>query len=367
MSFLYSHRMRLYLLSACIMATAIALGWTVEAKTIVDSAQREVQIPGRISRIVGLGPGTLRTLVYLGVADKIIGVEGMEKKSKSARAYWLAHPEFAALPVVGPGGPAGINKEPDLEVLLRLKPDVVFVSYMETENADKLQQKLGFPIVLLSAGGSLSDFESTLRNSLLTAGKVLDRTQRAEKVMQFIEMTKADVAKRISLTPARQTPSAYVGCVGFRGLHGIESSESQYPPFLWTGIRAFTDGLKAAGHLSVDKELLLKWNPELIFIDVSGLRVLRDDYSKNRDYYLGLTAFQTKRVYPLYPLNAFAVNAGNALVNAYAVGKIAFPKQFEDISLAAKADEIYSFLVGKPVYQGMVECWGPLAEPLILD
>jgi len=341
--------------------------WSQEHSKIVDAGQREVHIPEQIRTVVGLGPGTLRTLVYLGVAEKVIGVEWMEKRSQSARPYWLACPQLGSLPVVGPGGPAGINKDPDLEVMLRLKPDVIFVSYMEIENADKLQARLNIPVVLLSGGGTLGDFLTSLGSALFVAGKVLRTEKRAKEIMDFIEMTKTDIIQRSSRVNGYPKPSTYVGCIGFKGLHGIESSEANYPPFVWTHARTYTHQPNEIGHLTVDKELILKWDPDIIFIDASGLRVLRDDYAKKTDYYKGLRAFQNSDVYVLFPLNTFAVNAGNALVNAYAVGKILYPLSFNDIDLPAKADEIYKFLVGKPVYKEMERCWGTLGRCLHLE
>ncbi|HHV34715.1 MAG TPA: iron ABC transporter substrate-binding protein [Syntrophomonadaceae bacterium] len=40
------------------------------------------------------------------------------------------------------------------------------------------------------------------------------------------------------------------------------------------------------------------------------------------------------------------------------MGKILYPEAFEDIDPAAKADEIYEFLLGKPLYQEMAEKFG---------
>ena len=54
--------------------------------------------------------------------------------------------------------------------------------------------------------------------------------------------------------------------------------------------------------------------------------------------------------------------AATALADAYAIGKILYPAQFEDVELASKADEIYTFLVGKPIYKRMEKDYGPIGE-----
>ncbi len=38
------------------------------------------------------------------------------------------------------------------------------------------------------------------------------------------------------------------------------------------------------------------------------------------------------------------------LADAYFIGSVLYPEQFADIDPAEKADEIYSFLVGEPVF-----------------
>ena len=62
----------------------------------------------------------------------------------------------------------------------------------------------------------------------------------------------------------------------------------------------------------------------------------------------------------LYPFNYYVTNVDTAIADAYAAGKILYPEKFQDVDLPQKADEIYSFLVGKPVYAEMTQDFGPL-------
>jgi iron complex transport system substrate-binding protein len=55
-------------------------------------------------------------------------------------------------------------------------------------------------------------------------------------------------------------------------------------------------------------------------------------------------------------------NLGTVLADAYTVGKILYSKQFEDVDIASKADEIYAFLLGMPVYQQIGKNFGLLGE-----
>lgn len=47
---------------------------------VTDMAERQVTVPDDPERIICLGPGTLRLIVYLQAESKVVGVEAMEKR-----------------------------------------------------------------------------------------------------------------------------------------------------------------------------------------------------------------------------------------------------------------------------------------------
>jgi len=106
--------------------------------------------------------------------------------------------------------------------------------------------------------------------------------------------------------------------------------------------------------------MLLKLNPDVIFIDGAGLALIKEDYRKKPEYYGVLNAFSTRRVYILLPFNFYTTNIGTALADSYAIGKILYPEEFGNIDPEKKADEIYEFLVGKPVYRQMKKQFGAI-------
>jgi ABC-type Fe3+-hydroxamate transport system, periplasmic component len=56
------------------------------------------------------------------------------------------------------------------------------------------------------------------------------------------------------------------------------------------------------------------------------------------------------RVYGLLPYNFYSTNYETVLANGYFIGKTLYPDRFEDIDPVEKADEIYTFFVGEPVF-----------------
>jgi iron complex transport system substrate-binding protein len=332
-----------------------------ETIAVTDTVGREVIIPKDPQRIICISPGTLRLILYAGGKGKVVGVEDIEAANPKTRPYWIANSDLSRLPSIGPGGPNTINKEPDLEKVLAVNPDVVFISYMDRGKADSLQEKTGIPVIVLSYG-PFGTFSEVVYDSIRLVGQALGREAQAKTVIDFIGGSRRDLFFRVKGFPEDQKPTVYVGGIGFKGTHGIQSTETLYAPFEWVKARnrAMSEGKK--GHLFVDKEKILSWNPDIIFIDSGGSELVRQDYEKKPDFYEGLNAFKSRRVHVLHSFNWYMTNIGTVIADAYTVGKILYPKRFEDVNLAAKADEIYTFLVGKPVYDQLAQTYGHLGE-----
>ena len=345
-------------LAALMVADGVSAAETI---TITDMAGRQVEVPCDPERIICIGPGALRLIVYLQAQSKVVGVEDMEKMNRRGRPYWLAHPELWDLPRCGPGGPASINKQPDLEAVLALSPQVIFITYMERQTADRLQQTLNIPVVVLSYG-AFATFDEAVYEALAISGNILNRRTRAGEVVDYVESLRKDLARRTQDIPDSQKPTVYVGGIGYRGAHGIGSTDKCYTPFEWTHARNSVENLKPTrgSHIFVDKEMLLKLNPDIIFVDGGGLALVAGDYNKKQSYYDALSAFSHGRVYTLLPFNWYVTNVGTALADAYAIGKILYPDRFKDIRPDRQADKIFTFLVGKPVYEQLAADYGAI-------
>ncbi len=315
--------------------------------TVTDMAGRTVKVPARVERVVGIGAGALRLIVYLDAVDKVVGVEDIEKRDRN-RPYVMAHPELADLPSIGPmhGGEA--------ESIAVQEPDVIFWTYTTAREADDLEAKTGIPVVVIDYG-DLGERRTVLYEALRLMGEVLDRQDRAEELIGYIEETVADLARRTAGIPDEERPSVYVGGVGFRGAHGLLSTEPSYEPL------AFVDGRNVAAglgpeHAMIDSEMLLEWDPDIIFVDRGGLSLVLDDL--RRPEFGHLRAVRDGRLYGLLPFNYYTCNYATVLADAYYIGKVLWPERFADVDPEAKADEIYEAFLGEPVYESMVEAFG---------
>ncbi len=223
------------------------------------------------------------------------------------------------------------------------------------------------PIVVLTYD-PFGTFDKKVYESFRLYGKILDKQDRTEAVIRFIENSRKDLLKRAKGIPKKIKPSVYIGGVGFRGAHGIESTETYYVPFEWIKANHVVKQDSQKGHLFVDKEKILSWNPDIIFLDSVGNDLIRQDYAKKPSFYHGLKAFKNKRVYLLYAFSCYMINIKTVIMDAYAVGKMIYPERFKDVRMDKKTNEIYSYFLGCAIHEKMEKHYGKIgANPSYLQ
>ncbi|AKB53820.1 Iron(III) dicitrate-binding protein [Methanosarcina barkeri MS] len=328
--------------------------------TLTDGYGREVTIPENVEQVVCSGAGCLRYLVYLQAQDDVVGVDSLEKEKSEVegRPYVLANPQLKDYPLIGE-----FRGNDDPEKIIAISPQVILKTGTSGQStasngadADALQNKTGIPVVMFPYGSLKNEEQkSEIYSSLRIMGQVVGKQERAEEVINYINATMQDLENRTADIPESERKTAYIGGVSMAGAHGIISTEPAYPPFLWVNANNVASGM-GADHADIAKEALVDWDPEYIFIDIGTLQVGNEGAIgelKNDTSLSGLSAVKNKKVYGVIPYNYYSTNYESVLANAYFVGKVLYPDRFEDIDPEAKADEIYTFFVGKPVFSDL--------------
>ncbi len=329
-----------------------------EMITVTDMMNRTVTLVKDPQRIIGIGAGSLRMIVYLQAQDNVVGVDMREQTAQNAsssgmpsgidRPYNIAHPDLASRPFVG-----AITGDPEL--IATQKPEVVFVTFLAGKDAVALQEKSNVPVVAL-VSGDLGKNRQAFYNSLRTMARVLNRETRADEVITYINATLADLQKRTKDIPAEKRPTVYIGGIAFNGAHGFLSTDPAYAPLSLVNGNNVAAVAGSGGQIMVDKEKLLVWDPDVIFVDEASFNLVKEDLKD--PVYQSLKAVKSGNVYGVMPYNWYANNYDTVLADAYYIGKILYPEQFADVDPAAKADEIYTRLDGKPVYPEMKAIFG---------
>lgn len=325
----------------------ILFTFSLNAATFTDMYKRDVQINNN-KKILCIGPGTLRLITYMQLQNRVSGIEKNELRFSSNSPYSLALDKnfIKSLPIIGQGGP---GKMPNLETLITLKPDIIFSSLLSKEQVELIQDKTKIPVIALSYGSTYganvknqSKLEA-VQSSLKLIGEIMDKEKRAKQLISFMKERESELSK-ISINNKR----VYVGAVAYKGLHGITSTESDYPAFLLLNIknRVLKDHI---GHAFINKETLLEFNPQLIFLDSISKKIVQEEIKDNSAVFNHIEAFKNKNIYWLYPSNFYNTNIENIYINSWQISS--YLGNSVNMDLIKK--RVYKEFLGKEIYNNV--------------
>lgn len=316
-----------------------------QARTVTDVRGRSVDIPQDVQKIVCVGV-TLRPVCYLQAQDMVVGVEEAEHNDNVTCAYrHVNQSTFADLPIIGKGGSGGVT--PNEEAIVAAKPDVIIADGLEVDEADALQQKTGIPVVCLDQPETF--FDDDYFKNLTFLGEVLNKQDRAQEVIDYIKGIKSDLQKRAEASSSYNSVSAYAAGISYRGGHGFDGTEANFPPFAACGIANVADGQGANGPFTIDVEAIAAAQPDYVFVESGNISLVADDYKANPDFFNSMKAVQNDQVYSLIAYRFYSTNVELALANCYQVASVVYPDTFGDIDATQKLDEISEFMLGAPI------------------
>jgi iron complex transport system substrate-binding protein len=315
-------------------------------RTVTDLFGRQVQVPEEVKTIAAIG-GAARLLTYAGCADKLVGVTDMDKENIPSMPYTVVNADhFAKIGSVGKGGSKDVCYP---EKLVTQSPDVIF-ALTDQDTVQSIQEQTGIPTIALSVDDM---FDVKLYKSLMLVGDIMGTDSQCNQVVDYIKSCQKDLDARTRDIPEQNKPTVYTGAVSFRGAHGFEGTYGAYPPFDAIHAKNVVDSTGTKGALLVDREKVVVWNPDIIFLNPTNLQLVRDDYPIHRSFYDSLTAVQEDKLYAQIAYNYNWTNIELSIADAYYAGKIIYPEAFSDIDPAKKADEIFTVMLGKPIYQSL--------------
>ena len=325
-------------------------GAAAETRVITDALGREVEIPAVVERIVPLG-NAARLGTYLGVQDKFVTISEGDLSENPFMAYgWYNHDLWKELPVASSGGYGVFHPE----VILEADPDVILCTY-EPDIVESIEEATGIPVVAAAQGKLFAeDYEQSLR----IFGEVCGVSDRAEEVIGFIHTCLDDLNNRTKDLAQEEKPLVLGAAATFRGGHGISGVYVDYPVFGAVAANDAAVGLEKADFdtgVEVDKEKILEWDPEIIFLDAGNMGLVETEYKEDPGFFQQLSAVKNGQVYQWPNSTANYTNLEIPLVSAYYAGSVLYPEAFEDINFEEKAAEIFKFFLGHEDFLKVLE------------
>lgn len=146
------------------------------AREITDDLNHQVKIPARVERVVSLAPNLTEIIFAVGAGDKLVG-----------DTTYCDYPEAARnIQKIGD------TLNPNIEAIIALKPQVVFVStasQVETFTGTLERQNIAVFVT------NPKNLESVYR-SIFQIGEILERDERANEIVDEMKRRAADVEAR---------------------------------------------------------------------------------------------------------------------------------------------------------------------------
>ncbi|ELB7347882.1 ABC transporter substrate-binding protein [Klebsiella michiganensis] len=328
-----------------LLSTSLFAGQAFADRTLTDQLGREVTLPDHVTRAVVLQHQTLNLLVQLNAADDVVGVMSSWKKQLGPQ-FARFMPAIETLPM--PGDLTQVN----IESLLALHPQVVFVANYAPQAMIQQIQGAGIPVVAVSlrqdAAGEKNKMNPTmadedqaynegLKQGIRLIGEVVGRQAQAEALIQYTFS-----ARRLANAPVADIPQTERVRVYMANPDLNTYGSGKYTGLMMKHAGALNVAAASVkGARQVSLEQVLQWDPQVIFVQDRYPEVVKQ--IQNDPQWQSIDAVKNHRVW-LMP--EYAKAWGYPMPEALAIGELwmakkLYPSRYNSVDVEAKAREYY--------------------------
>ena len=309
-----------------------------ESINIIDCAGREVILEKKAERIIDLTYlEGVRTLIQLEAEDFLVGMSAHDHhgfmidgplKDVYKTAINVA-PELKDIPNVGS------YKEPNIEKIISLKPDLIFVLPSQKEQADSLSKQLNVPVMCVGGNATLNlDIFSIV-------GKAIGKEDRATELIEF---SKEEIDKIKSVTDNIKLEDKKRIFYLVRTL-GDPVTIGHYDAFEIAGAInvAGQDKSISYGKYTTTREQIVEWNPDLILKqspmtkEIEGYHTM--ETIKNDEILKTIDAVKNNEIYSVKG-QMRGYDIANELVEVLYVAKLLYPDEFKNLDVEKEGNLI---------------------------
>ena len=303
-------------------------------ETITDMANRSVDIPTPINKVVATSP-PMSAIIYMIAPEKLVGLnfQWTDDELKFVPSQYKDLPNL--------GGWFG-TQDGNYEQFIAAGPDIVFESIDESgeySSVEERQDKFGtIPVV-----AALDDTNvTTMSSSIKFVGEVLGAEDNANKLVDFNDKN-INKIKQVtdSLQDSEKKKVYYAEGEDGLSTDGSGSSHGQLID-LCGGINVAELPTSAeASSVQVSIEQVMGWNPDIII--TTNTEFYNNVYSDSK--WSNLEAVKNHQVYlsPQSPFKWFDRPTGaNMIIGAPWTAKVIYPDKYTDLNLKDLTKEFYN-------------------------
>lgn len=288
-------------------------------------------IPENVERVAALFGPSYEKVYVLGAEDKIAVCSSSHRNNWPWSHLVYQHVDDEDMVVIE-NASSGLN----VEDLLEYDIDVCF--YWSTADVLKALENIGIAAVPYSSAGGI---DST-KEDLYAYAQVLGGDEAmaiAEKYAAYFDETLAEIEAVTSQIPEEEKKVVYYSRSDILTTYGQDNDIIAMVEAAG-GIPASAE-LATAESVSIDKEQLIDWNPDAIFIDHTGdPQAVVDSVLADSDF-TNLSAVQNDAVYSV-PTGVFYWDAGVQMILLIKwMAVTLYPEYFPDVDMVAELQDFY--------------------------
>ncbi len=292
---------------------------------------------------------------YVGDVSLLSGVEDIDNSSLStrpkmfdntARPYFIAFEDtFKKLPSCGVGGPQ--SQVAEVEKILNCNPDIIISEYEDNDKANKLQEDLNIPVIVVSVGAD-GVFDTKAQTTIKLLGEIFNKTEKANKLIDFITSEQKAIEDRVKNINNAEQKKVYICGLGNWGTTDYLQTAQNYKAFKVANINNIINDLPKDGIQKIDKEKFedIAPNIDIMIIDAAAIKNIKTLYKEDPTIFDNCKAWQNNEVYVELPYNAYYTNLEIALCNTWFNAKVVYPDLFSDFDIETKLNEITKAFLG---------------------
>lgn len=272
----------------------------VETRQVTDDLGRTVNVPEKITRAVSLAPNLTESIFAVGAGDRLVGVTTFCNYPEEAKSI----------------AKIGDTMNPNIESIIALKPDVVFVStasqiaaFMKTLEANGIAVYVTNP----------KDLAGVLKN-LYQLGDIFGTNEQAEMLIRNLELKIGELS--ISMGTQLTKQERVFVQISKEPLFTIGKDAFLNEIVMYAGGKSVTDDIDTT-YPKLSKETALALKPDVIILSAS------EDNREPNEVFKNSPAVKNGRI---YEINADMVSRpGPRLVDAWEeIARDLHPQKFRN-------------------------------------